>query len=140
VSWRIDAQESEVLQTCLWAAAFIMFLKFAKYNVSIVLACDNSTIRDRNLHDWALVIKEYYIQNLSHDSYSFSNARTPCVFGGPDMIRAFSFVFEKIKPFFVNSDQIAARLLLYFGYLSTKIWSFQITTSFSRQLVNVVST
>jgi hypothetical protein len=33
VSWRIYTQESEEFQTSLWAAAFIVFLLFAKYNV-----------------------------------------------------------------------------------------------------------
>ena len=86
VSWRIVMQESEVLQTCLWAAAFILVVKFSKYNVSVILPRDSFTFRHRNLHDWTLVIKEYHIQNLPHCAYSFSNARAPCDFGIPDTI------------------------------------------------------
>ena len=86
VSWRVVMQEPEVLQTSLWVATFIAFLKFLKHNVSIILPCDSFTFRHRNLHDWTLVIKEYYIQNFPHGAYSFSNARAPRVFGGPDLI------------------------------------------------------
>jgi hypothetical protein len=50
-------QESEVLQTYLWAAVFKVFLKFAKYNVSMVIAFDSSTFWHRNLHDWPLLFK-----------------------------------------------------------------------------------
>ena len=111
---RIVMQQSEVLQTCLWAASFIVFLKFTKYNVSIILPCDSFTFRHRNLHDWTLVIKEYHIQNLPHGTYSFSNARAPCVFDGPDWIRAFSFGFEKIHPCLITCYQIVESLFAAF--------------------------
>jgi hypothetical protein len=76
------------------------FLKFSKYNVSIILRCGSIAFWNRFLNDWTLVIKEYDIQNLPHGAYSYSNARAPGVFGCPDSIRAFSIGFEKYTPMF----------------------------------------
>ena len=121
VSWRIVMQESEVLQTCLWAGAFVEVFKFSKYNVSVILPCDSFIFRYRNLHDRTLVIayKTFFTVRIL---LAMLGRLTFLV----AQIRLEHFLLGSKKYTHVSSPvtNLSKAFLLYFGYFFNKDLAF----------------